>query len=169
RRLLGSSAKKYAPKWGAALYRGVFFHCVGNIAQFPRKSKRYGRVKRYFRHAWWRDSQEMVNSATNSASNDLAVPQQTAIYRRIQSPSPVLEEKCSVNLLGTVSHCFASSGGGFLAVMFGQIFANSALSETNFSKPGSVSGLMASTGHSGSQTPQSIHSSGRMTSIFSPS
>ena len=32
-----------------------------------------------------------------------------------------------------------------------------------------VSGSIALTGHSGSQTPQSIHSSGFMTSIFSPS
>jgi len=37
------------------------------------------------------------------------------------------------------------------------------------SRPGSVSGFMASTGHSGSQTPQSMHSSGWMTSIFTPS
>ena len=37
------------------------------------------------------------------------------------------------------------------------------------SLPGSVSALMASTGHSGSQTPQSIHSSGLITSIFFPS
>ena len=34
---------------------------------------------------------------------------------------------------------------------------------------GSLSALMASTGHSGSQTPQSMHSSGWMTSMFSPS
>ena len=32
-----------------------------------------------------------------------------------------------------------------------------------------LSGLIASTGHSGSQTPQSMHSSGWMTSMFSPS
>src|SRR6516225_7145811 len=38
-----------------------------------------------------------------------------------------------------------------------------------FSSPGSVSGLIASTGHSGTQTPQSMHSSGWMTSMFSPS
>ena len=34
------------------------------------------------------------------------------------------------------------------------------LISSHFSNPGSVSGLMASTGHSGSQTPQSMHSSG---------
>ena len=36
-------------------------------------------------------------------------------------------------------------------------------------QPGSVSGLIASTGHSGSQTPQSMHSSRWITSMFSPS
>jgi hypothetical protein len=35
--------------------------------------------------------------------------------------------------------------------------------------PGSVSGLIASIGHSGSHTPQSMHSSGWITSMFSPS
>jgi hypothetical protein len=33
----------------------------------------------------------------------------------------------------------------------------------------SVSALIASYGHSGSQTPQSMHSSGWITSMFSPS
>ena len=32
-----------------------------------------------------------------------------------------------------------------------------------------ISAIIASTGHSGSQTPQSIHSSGLITSMFSPS
>ena len=36
-------------------------------------------------------------------------------------------------------------------------------------EPGSESAIIASTGHSGSQTPQSIHSSGLITSIFFPS
>jgi hypothetical protein len=53
--------------------------------------------------------------------------------------------------------------------MFGQTFAYSAFSRNHFSSPGSVSGLIASTGHSGTQTPQSMHSSGGMTSMFSPS
>src|SRR6266446_9559860 len=61
------------------------------------------------------------------------------------------------------------AGGAFLTVIFGQIFAYSAFSDSHFSSPGSVSALMASTGHSGSQTPQSMHSSGWITSIFSPS
>ena len=34
------------------------------------------------------------------------------------------------------------------------------MSASHFSSPGSVSGLIASAGHSGSQTPQSMHSSG---------
>jgi hypothetical protein len=49
-----------------------------------------------------------------------------------------------------------------LTVIFGQAFAYSAFSDSHFSTPGSVSGLIASTGHSGSQTPQSMHSSGWM-------
>ena len=40
--------------------------------------------------------------------------------------------------------------------MFGQIFAYSAFSNSHFSSPGSSSGLIASTGHSGTQTPQSM-------------
>jgi len=44
-----------------------------------------------------------------------------------------------------------------LTVIFGQIFAYSAFSDSHFSSPGSVSGLIASTGHSGSHTPQSMH------------
>jgi len=40
---------------------------------------------------------------------------------------------------------------------------------SHFSIAGSVSGLIASAGHSGSHTPQSMHSSGWMTSMFSPS
>jgi hypothetical protein len=47
-----------------------------------------------------------------------------------------------------------------LTVIFGQIFAYSAFSDSHFSSPGSVSGLIASTGHSGTQTRQSMHSSG---------
>ena len=47
-----------------------------------------------------------------------------------------------------------------MTVIFGQTFAYSAFSDNHFSSPGSVSGLIASTGHSGSQTPQSMHSSG---------
>src|SRR5438876_1941094 len=62
-----------------------------------------------------------------------------------------------------------SGGGAFLTVIFGQILAYCAFSDSHFSSPGSLSALMASTGHSGSHTPQSMHSSGWMTSMFSPS
>ena len=78
-------------------------------------------------------------------------------------------EKCCSYLPGTPSKDFASGGGSFFCVMFGQDFAKSALSLSHRSSPGSVSGLIASAGHSGSHTPQSMHSSGWMTSMFSPS
>src|SRR5258707_7671396 len=85
-----------------------------------------------------------------------------------QSPAPGFGKK-NWNLSGFPSHSLESGGGGFFIVMFGQTFANSVFSRNHFSSPGSVSGLIASTGHSGTQTPQSMHSSGWMTSMFSPS
>src|SRR6516225_3412450 len=85
-----------------------------------------------------------------------------------QSPAPGFGEKYW-SLSGFPSHSLESGGGAFLTVIFGQILAYSAFSDSHFSSPGSLSALMASTGHSGSQTPQSMHSSGWMTSIFSPS
>ena len=60
-------------------------------------------------------------------------------------------------------------GHRFFLVMLGQTAEYWRLRSSHFSAPGSVSGLIASTGHSGSQTPQSMHSSGWMTSMFSPS
>src|SRR5579875_2222772 len=45
----------------------------------------------------------------------------------------------------------------------------SRLISSHLPTPPSVSGLIASAGHSGSHTPQSMHSSGWMTSMFSPS
>src|SRR6516164_5092536 len=86
----------------------------------------------------------------------------------IQFPVPGLGEKYW-SLSGFPSHAFQSGGGAFLTVIFGQIFAYSAFNDSHFSSPGSVSALIASTGHSGSQTLQSMHSSGWMTSMFSPS
>jgi hypothetical protein len=85
-----------------------------------------------------------------------------------QSPAPGFGEK-NWNLSGFPSQSLESGGGGFFIVMFGQNFVYSAFSRNHFSNPGSVSGLIASTGHSGTQTPQSMHSSGWMTSMFSPS
>src|SRR5262249_34356592 len=85
-----------------------------------------------------------------------------------QSPAPGFGEKyCSLS--GLPSHSLESAGGAFLTVMFGQIFAYFALNDSHSSSPWSVSGFMASTGHSGTQTPQSMHSSGWITSMFSPS
>src|SRR5947208_1398771 len=136
---------------GSALFAGLYsFHEY--ITHFSQKSKPWRCAKRYFSHVAQKNSRSLVN---NNAPD--------------QSPPPGLDEKCSSSLLGTPSQCLASAGGSFLAVMFGQIFANSALSATHFSIPGSVSGLIASIGHSGSQTPQSMHSSGWITSMFSPS
>src|SRR3984957_11141600 len=85
-----------------------------------------------------------------------------------QSPAPGFGKK-NWNLSGFPFQSLESGGGGFFIVMFGQTFTNSAFSRNHFSSPGSVSGLIASTGHSGTQTPQSMHSSGWITSMFSPS
>src|SRR5271155_3964773 len=85
-----------------------------------------------------------------------------------QSPAPGFGEKYW-SLSDFPSHSLESGGGTFLAVIFGQIFAYSAFNRSHFSTPASVSGSIASTGHSGTQTPQSMHSSGWMTSMFSPS
>src|SRR6202051_4926802 len=85
-----------------------------------------------------------------------------------QSPAPGFGEKYW-SLSGFPSHSFESGGGAFLNIIFGPVFAYSAFSDSHLSSPGSVSGLIASTGHSGTQTPQSMHSSGWMTSMFSPS
>src|SRR3569832_92202 len=86
-----------------------------------------------------------------------------------QSPVPAFGEKYFSNLPSTPSNSFASAGESFFWVIFGQVLAYSVFTSSHFSSPGSVSGLIASAGHSGSHTPQSMHSSGRMTSMFSPS
>src|SRR5260221_6998157 len=86
-----------------------------------------------------------------------------------QSPVPGAGEKYFSNLPSNPSKSFASGGDSFFWVMFGQLLAYSVFTSSHFSRPGSVSGLMASAGHSGSHTPQSMHSSGWMTSMFSPS
>src|SRR5579862_4884828 len=86
-----------------------------------------------------------------------------------QSPSPGFGEKYFSNLPSTPSNSLASAGDSFFWVIFGHDLAYSVLTSSHFSSPGSVSGLIASAGHSGSHTPQSMHSSGWMTSMFSPS
>src|SRR6201996_384676 len=82
---------------------------------------------------------------------------------------PGLSLKCSGYLLGTSFHASASSGAAFLRVMLGQLSEKLRFSSASASARGSLSGTMASAGHSGSQTPQSMHSSGWITSMFSPS
>src|SRR5262245_53978604 len=79
---------------------------------------------------------------------------------RPQSPDPDSGEKNFRNFSGTPSQSLASGGASFLTVIFAQVLAYWALSSSHFSRPGSVSGLIASAGHSGSHTPQSMHSSG---------
>src|SRR5215470_3084017 len=61
-----------------------------------------------------------------------------------QSPAPGFGEKCW-SLSGFPSHSLESGGGAFLTVIFGQILAYSAFSDSHFSSPGSLSALMAST------------------------
>src|SRR6516225_10879430 len=58
-----------------------------------------------------------------------------------QSPAPGFGEKYW-NLSGLPSHSLESGGGAFFTVMFGQIFAYCAFSNSHFSSPGSVSGLI---------------------------
>src|ERR1700712_599527 len=77
-----------------------------------------------------------------------------------QSPEPGFGEKYFSNLPSMPSKSLASGGDSFFWVMFGQLLAYSVFTSSHFSSPGSVSGLIASAGHSGSHTPQSMHSSG---------
>ena len=84
-----------------------------------------------------------------------------------QSPVPGLSDN-KLALSGLSSHSLASGGGSRFTVMFGQTRAYSALMPSHFSSPASVSGLIASTGHSGSQTPQSMHSSGYLSKDAPP-
>src|SRR5262249_2881741 len=87
-----------------------------------------------------------------------------------QEPRPGFSEKYFSNLPSSRSKASASAGGSPLTVMLGQVREYSELTFSHLpSGSSSVSGLIASTGHSGSQTPQSMHSSGLMTRKFSPS
>ena len=63
---------------------------------------------------------------------------------------------------GLPSHSLASAGGGFFSVITGHFLASSAFSGLNASWPAgsSSSEKIASTGHSGSHSVQSMHSSG---------
>src|SRR2546423_12283077 len=81
-----------------------------------------------------------------------------------QSPVPGAGEKYFSNLPSIPSKSLASAGDSFFWGILGQLLAYSVFTSSHFSRPGSVSGLMASAGHSGSRTPQSMHSSGWRTS-----
>ena len=75
------------------------------------------------------------------------------------------------NLLGFPAHSLWSWGGSFFSVMLGHCSASSAFNSINliWSSGTSSSENIASTGHSGSQRAQSIHSSGWITRKFGPS
>ena len=74
------------------------------------------------------------------------------------------------NLSGRSLKSSASGGGSPFRVILGHgPVEYSRFSSSHFSASDSVSGRIASTGHSGSQTPQSMHSSGLITSMLSPS
>jgi hypothetical protein len=62
--------------------------------------------------------------------------------RPLQSLAPGFGEKYW-SLSGFPSHSLESGGGAFLRVIFGQVLAYSAFSDSHFSAPGSVSGLIA--------------------------
>src|SRR3989442_8403619 len=89
--------------------------------------------------------------------------------RAAQSPAPGSPVKYLSYLPSSPLCSSASAGLSFLRVMLGHSAEKLVLSSSHFSSPLSVSGRMASAGHSGSQTPQSMHSLGLMTSITSPS
>ena len=74
----------------------------------------------------------------------------------------------SFSLSATPSHCLASSGAGFFSLITGHFLASSAFSLRKLCWPSGISSSekMASTGHSGSQSVQSIHSSGSITRKF---
>src|SRR5580704_4339188 len=94
-------------------------------------------------------------------------PRDTSLLQPVQTPPFGLKNLSY--LPSTSFQSSASAGGGFLRVILGQFAAYSRLTSSHFSATGSLSGMIASIGHSGSHTPQSMHSSGWMTSIFSPS
>src|SRR6478752_3323815 len=102
--------------------------------------------------------QYLVSTASDWVRNGLNQSAKARLPN--QSPVPGSLEKYFSNLPSMPSKSFASGGWSFFWVMLGQLLAYSVFTSSHFSRPGSVSGLMASAGHSGSQTPQSMHSSG---------
>src|SRR5688572_21238576 len=118
---------------------------------------------------FFRRNQKLPNQCVNTPEEPGGTSSYGGGFRRIQSPSPGASEKYFSYFPGTPSNSLASAGGSLFWVMLGQTEANLVLISSHLSSPLSVSGLIASAGHSGSQTPQSMHSSGWMTSMFSPS
>src|SRR5262245_8884417 len=106
-----------------------------------------------------------------SSTNTLGYTFDTeALHPRIgYSPFPGSGEKYFSYLSGTPFHASASGGGVPLRVMLGHFTEKSAFILSHFSALPSESGRIAAGGHSGSHTPQSMHSSGWMTSMLSPS
>lgn len=94
-------------------------------------------------------------SAKGSAAAQLPI----RAANRCQPPSPGAFENISI-LPSLPSIALASGNGSFLVIMTGQAMEYVRLNSTHFSMSGSVSGRIASAGHSGSHTPQSMHSSG---------
>src|SRR5688572_19071031 len=92
-----------------------------------------------------------------------------ALSQRLYSPLPGSGSKYFSYLPGTSFQASASGGGVPLRVMLGHFTEKSALSLSHFSALASESGRIALGGHSGSHTPQSMHSSGWMTSMLLPS
>ena len=84
-------------------------------------------------------------------------------------PLPGLSLNCFANLSGTPFQASASAGAVPLRVMLGHLSEKSVFSFSQRSARLSESGMIAFGGHYGSHTPQSMHSSGWMTSMLSPS
>src|SRR6185295_8708817 len=75
------------------------------------------------------------------------------------------------SLFGLLSHSLASGGASFFSVITGHFLVSSLLSSRKCACSGgrSSSAKIAFTGHSGSHSVQSMHSSGSMTRKFGPS
>src|SRR3546814_16434921 len=86
-----------------------------------------------------------------------------------QSPEPPSAEKYLSYLPSSPLCASASSGTAPLVVMLGHWAEKVVFSSSHFSSTFSVSGRIASAGHSGSHKPQSIHQLWLMTNMISPS
>src|SRR3954454_24992795 len=155
--------KAEKPHWGARKIRELLVRRLGGDVRVPAKSTihavldRHGLVKR---GGGPRHRARGTPLSEGAMPNDLwcadfkgecgpisgPAPMRRGRFPP-QSPAPGFGEKYW-SLSGSPSHSLESGGGAFLTVIFGQTFAYSAFSDSHFSSPGSVSGLIASTGHS---------------------